>query len=55
MALTLEPTPLRDRPHAEALKAVERALEALRFGSVQLILHEGKVVQIEVTERQRFT
>ncbi len=55
MALTLDSTPVRDASHAEPLKAVERALANLRFGAIQLILHEGRVVQIEVTERQRFT
>lgn len=55
MSLNLESTQLRDTPHAEPLKAVERALANLRFGAIQLILHEGRVVQIEVTERQRFT
>jgi hypothetical protein len=55
MAHALETTSHRDRLHAEPLKAVERALENLRFGSIQLVLHEGRVVQIEVTERQRFT
>ena len=59
MALTLDTHPLRARsdaqPHAEPLRAVERALEGLRFGTIQLVLHEGRVVQIDVTERQRFT
>ncbi|WP_443969882.1 YezD family protein [Sphingobium sp. CR28] len=55
MALTTETSHSGPRLHGEALKAVERALETLRFGSVQLVLHEGRVVQIEVTERQRFT
>ncbi len=59
MALTLDTQPLRARPdaetHAEPLKAVERALAGLRFGTIQLVLHEGRVVQIDVTERQRFS
>ena len=35
------------------LEAVAEALERLRFGTVQLMVHEGKVVQLDVTERVR--
>jgi hypothetical protein len=38
-----------------ALAAVADALGKLRFGSVHLTVHEGRVVQLDVTERQRFT
>lgn len=33
--------------------SIERALEALRYGSVQLIVHEGQIVRIERLERIR--
>lgn len=36
------------------LDAVSRAVGGLRFGVVQLTVHEGRVVQLDVTERQRF-
>lgn len=36
------------------LAALHEALERLRFGVVQLIVHEGRVVQLEVTEKHRF-
>jgi len=39
------------RPVAEALAA---AVADLRYGVVQLTVHDGKVVQLDVTERQRF-
>jgi hypothetical protein len=39
---------------AEVLEAVARSLAGLRFGTVQLTVHEGRVVQLDVTERQRF-
>jgi hypothetical protein len=38
----------------QALTAVGLAVERLRFGVVQLTVHDGKVVQLDVTERQRF-
>ena len=46
-------------PHSEAsvqtiLDAVSEAIGRLRFGTVQLVVHEGKVVQLDVTDRIRF-
>lgn len=35
------------------LAQVERALKGLRFGSVELIVHDGRVVQIERKEKVR--
>ena len=37
------------------LAAVADALARLRYGAVHLTIHEGRVVQLDVTERQRFT
>lgn len=37
-----------------ALEAVREALARMRFGQVQLTVHEGRLVQLDVTERQRF-
>jgi hypothetical protein len=36
------------------LQAVGEAVSRLRYGVVQLTVHDGKVVQLDVTERQRF-
>lgn len=35
------------------LEQVRQAVAGLRFGSVELIIHEGRVVQIERRERLR--
>jgi hypothetical protein len=40
---------------AAALATVSEALGRLRFGAVNLTVHDGKVVQIDVTERKRLT
>ena len=40
---------------ATMVAAITEALERLRYGSVHLTIHDGKVVQLDVTERQRFT
>ena len=38
-----------------ALQSVLDALGRLKFGAIQLTVHEGKLVQVDVTERQRFS
>lgn len=50
--LTVVPPPDGGR-HA-ALRAIEEALGRINYGTVQLTIHDGRVVQLEVTERQRF-
>lgn len=42
------------RPEA-ALRRIGEALQGLRFGSVLAIVQDGVVVQIERTEKTRFT
>lgn len=37
-----------------ALVRVREALGRLRYGAIQLVVHDGRLVQIEVTERRRF-
>lgn len=36
------------------LKIVEERVAALRFGTVQIVVHDGRVTQVESTERTRF-
>lgn len=38
-----------------ALQSALDALGRLKFGAIQLTVHEGKLVQVDVTERQRFS
>lgn len=40
---------------AVALEAVAEAVSRLRYGAIELTVHDGRVVQLEVTERQRFS
>lgn len=37
----------------DALPELQRALTGLRFGSVEIVVHEGRVVQIERREKIR--
>jgi hypothetical protein len=39
-------TAIRDR--------IVQALEGIRFGAVEIVIHDGRVVQIERKERVRF-
>ena len=39
---------------AAVIEKLELAIGQLRFGLVELIIHDGKVVQLDVTERHRF-
>lgn len=49
------PAPSRADPHGKALTLVREALDQLKFGAVHLTIHEGRLVQIEVTEKTRLT
>jgi hypothetical protein len=38
----------------DILHEITRAIESLRFGSVEITVHEGRVTQIERREKVRF-
>ncbi|MDT8279849.1 MAG: YezD family protein [Erythrobacter sp.] len=38
---------------ADAMAVVSDALSRLRYGAIQLTVHDGKVMQIDVTEKKR--
>jgi hypothetical protein len=44
-----------DERQSAALAHVEEALRGLQYGQVTVIVQDGVVVQIEKTERRRFT
>lgn len=43
-----------DDHQADWLEVVQRRVESLRFGSVQIVVHEGRVTQVESLEKTRF-
>ena len=49
----LHSAPTPDLP--EPLRAVAEALARLRYGVIRLTVHDGKLMQLDVTERRRFT
>tara|TARA_B100000941_G_scaffold276144_1_gene238554 strand:+ start:266 stop:565 length:300 start_codon:yes stop_codon:yes gene_type:complete len=40
---------------SDPLGLILEALATIRFGAIQLTVHEGKLVQMDVTEKRRFT
>ena len=44
----------RAAPAEQPLDAVAEALARMRFGVIQLTVHDGRLVQLDVTERRRF-
>lgn len=59
MDCTKPDRPLLARAHdallpERVIEALTAAVAAMRFGSIQLVVHDGKIVQLDVTERHRF-
>jgi hypothetical protein len=47
----------REKPSAlivDPVQLVRDTLASLRFGAIQLTVHDGKLVQMDVTEKRRF-
>ena len=57
MTVSTEPQPPASpdvqRHVEESLASVREALLGIKFGTVLLTIHEGRVVQIDVTEKTR--
>lgn len=49
---TLKPT---TRSLGDALQVVKEHLDRIRFGSIALTIHDGKIVQLDITEKRRLT
>jgi hypothetical protein len=50
-----EPTPLPLSQDGEVVPRILRALAGLEYGSVEIIVQDSKVVQIERLQRARFS
>ena len=40
-------------PVDETVRAIVDSINRIRFGSIAITLHEGKVVQLDMTEKRR--
>lgn len=49
------PAHAAENADASGFALVRETLEKLRFGAVHLTVHEGRLVQIDVTEKIRLT
>lgn len=54
MSKTGVPDPGQTVPADEPLGLIANALRQIRFGAIQLTVHDGRVTQVDVTERRRF-
>ncbi len=50
-----QPPRLPKTPPSLPLEAIREAVESIRFGVVQLIIQDGRIVQIDKTEKIRLT
>lgn len=54
--MTAKPqAPSEIRPHPHGIDTIIAALQDLRFGSVEITVHEGRIVLIERREKFRLT
>jgi hypothetical protein len=47
--------PPKSGAQPEWLRVVQQKVESLRYGMVQLVVHDGRVTQIERTEKTRLS
>ncbi len=49
------PAPLRlDHPLTEVERHILHSLQQIRFGTLEIVIHDSRVVQIERSEKVRF-
>jgi hypothetical protein len=53
MAANVENISLKKQRAAEISSRICQMLEDIRFGSIEIVIHDGKVVQIERREKLR--
>jgi len=51
--LSPKPKTCNASPVEAALATIREHLENIRFGSIALTIHDGRIVQLEVTEKRR--
>ena len=42
------------QPGADPFEILRQSLARMRFGAIQLTVHEGRLVQMDITEKRRF-
>lgn len=54
MSKTVLPQPLPGPDHERVLNYIANAMQSIRYGSVELVIHDGQVVQVETRQKRRF-
>lgn len=44
----------RDVSTDAVMQEIKKAIEALKYGTVTIKVHNGKITQVEITEKRRF-
>ena len=52
--MSIKPVGKQEPPEELWERTVQEALRGLRFGSVEVLVHDGRVVQVETREKVRF-
>ena len=53
--MSIKPVGIKEPPEELWQRTVQNAVRSLRFGSVEVLVHDGRVVQVETREKVRFT
>ena len=53
--MSIKPVGIKEPPEELWQRTVHEAVRSLRFGSVEVLVHDGRVVQVETREKVRFT
>lgn len=40
--------------NADVLKSIKEKIESIEYGSITVVVHDGKVIQLETNEKTRF-
>ncbi|MEQ1529797.1 MAG: YezD family protein [Methylococcales bacterium] len=54
MAAEIDRTVIKELRSTDILNQIAKIVQEIRFGSVEIIIHEGRVVQLERKEKLRF-
>ncbi|MBX7255565.1 MAG: YezD family protein [Candidatus Hydrogenedentes bacterium] len=46
---------IQNAPDHEAESLILKAVRSIRYGSVEIVIHDSRVVQVERREKHRFT
>ncbi len=48
-------SPIEPNNEEEFLREILRSIRTIKYGSVQLIIQDGKIIQVDKTEKLRFS